>query len=113
MTQVLDRGTTSIGVKIDENADPMKYQSQALSRLNTLFTQVLDMTVPSNTNLRAGDIIKCQFPQNSVGNTNEYDSDLSGLYMIKAVCHLFNGDGSWSILRLVRDTYGQHGTNTK
>ena len=113
VTQVMDRGTLSIGVTIDENADPMKYQSQALSRLNTLFTQVLDMNIPSNTNLRAGDIIKCQFPQTAVNATNEFDADLSGLYMIKSLRHFFNPDGSWTQMNLVRDTYGQHGTNTK
>ena len=63
LTQVLDIGTMEKGVSTEGNSDPFKYQSQAIMRYNVLFTQTLSMTVSSNTNLRAGDIIECQFPK--------------------------------------------------
>ena len=34
-----------------------------MMRYNTLFTQILTMTIPLNTNLIAGDILNCEFPR--------------------------------------------------
>jgi hypothetical protein len=113
LTQVLDIGTMEQGVSQDVNSDPFKYQSQSLMRYNLLFTQTLSMVVPSNTNLKAGDVIKCLLPKISRGDTNEVDQDQSGLYMIKEVCHHFDSDGSYTSLKLIRDTFGLHGTNNK
>ena len=100
-------------VSTDENADPFKYQSQALMRYNVLFTQVIEMTIPSNTNLRAGDIIECQFPKITQSNAKEFDTETSGLYMIKELCHHFDTDGSYTSMKLIRDTFGKHGVNNK
>ena len=113
ITQILDVGTYEKEVSKKSNANPMEYQSQTLMRYNTLFTQVLTMTVPSNTNLNAGDIIKCQFPKTSTSKEKEFDTEQSGLYMIRKLCHHFDSDGSYTELVLARDTFGQYGTNTK
>jgi len=78
-----------------------------------LFTQVLTMTVPSITNLRAGDIIECQFPKTTTSKKKEFDPEQSGLYMIKALCHHFDSTGSYTSLKLIRDTFGKYGTNNK
>ena len=37
--------------------------SQAKMRYNSLFTQTMQMQVPLNTTLHAGDIISCKFPK--------------------------------------------------
>lgn len=111
LTQILDIGTLEKDVSEDENSDPFKYQSQALMRYNVLFTQTLTMTVPSNTNLRAGDLIECQFPKTTISNKKEYDQDQSGLYMIKELCHHFDTSGSYTSMKLIRDTFGRYGTN--
>lgn len=71
------------------------------------------MTVPSNTNLRAGDIIECNFPKTTTSKAKEFDPDQSGLYMIKALCHHFDPIGSYTSMKLIRDTYGKYGTNNK
>ena len=114
VTGILDIGTIEKGVSYDDkNADPLKYQSQALMRYNVMFTQSLTMTVPSNTNLEAGNIIKCLFPKNTTGKKTEYDQEQSGLYMIKELCHHFDPEGSYTSMKLVRDTFGQYGTNNK
>lgn len=112
ITQILDLGTLEKDVSLDLNSNPQEYQSQALTRYNTLFTQTLSMTVPSNTNLRAGDIIECQFPKISRADGKEFDDEQSGLYMIKELCHHFDTEGSFTSMKLVRDTFGRHGTNT-
>jgi hypothetical protein len=78
-----------------------------------LFTQILSVTVPSNTNLRAGDIIECLFPKTTISTKKEFDEQQSGLYMIKALCHHFDTEGSYTSMKLIRDTFGQFATNNK
>lgn len=109
LTQILDIGTLEQDVSLQPNSDPFKYQSQAIMRYNVLFTQTLSMTIPSNTNLRAGDIIECLFPKTTISNKKEYDQDQSGLYMIKELCHHFDTTGSYTSLKLIRDTFGKYG----
>jgi hypothetical protein len=111
ISQVLDIGTVDPGISKTSNADPSKYQSQAIMRYNVLFTQTLSMTVPSNTNLRAGDIITCKFPKISREDGVKYDDEQSGLYMIKELCHHFDTEGSYTSMTLLRDTFGRYGTN--
>ena len=107
VTGILDIGTTDSSVSIEGNADPAKIHSQSMMRYNTLFTQVLTMTIPLNTNLKAGDIISCDFPRIDVEKRKEPDEIQSGLYMIKKLTHFFNSKGSYSKLQLVRDTNGR------
>lgn len=106
-TQVLDVGTLDSNVSKEINYSPMEYQSQSLMRYNSLFTQVLDVTIPSNTNLRAGDVIECDFPKQSNSKTKESDPEISGLYIIKELCHHFDAESSYTSLKLIRDTFGQ------
>jgi len=113
ISQVLDIGTVDPGISKEPNAEPSKYQSQAIMRYNVLFTQTLSMTVPSNTNLRAGDIITCNFPKISREDGAVYDDDQSGLYMIKELCHHFDTEGSYTSMTLLRDTFGRYATNTQ
>jgi len=113
ITGIIDIGTLEKDVSTDENADPLKYQSQALMRYNVLFTQTLTMTVPSNTNLKAGSIIECLFPKTTTSQKKEYDQEQSGLYMIKELCHHFDAEGSYTSMKLIRDTFGQYGKNNK
>ena len=72
----------------------------------------MTMTVPLNTNLKAGDLINCEFPKLSVKD-KELDPDKSGLYMIKELCHHFDGTQSLTSMKLARDTFGVYGTNNK
>jgi hypothetical protein len=113
LTQILDIGTLDKDVSTAENSDPFEYQSQAIMRYNVLFTQTLDMTVPSNTNLRAGDIIECALPKITNSQGKEFDDEQSGLYMIKELCHHFDTDASYTSMKLIRDTFGLYGTNNK
>jgi hypothetical protein len=107
ITAVLDIGTMEKGVSRDDNnADPTLHQSQSLFRYNSLFTQTLNIMIPVNTNLRAGDVIECLFPKITLSDKREYDSETSGLYMIKELCHYFDTTSSYTSLKLVRDTFG-------
>ena len=113
VSSIADIGTFNPDVSTAQNADTAKFQSQALVRYNTLFTQVLSVTVPSNTNLRAGDIIECLFPKTTTSSKKEFDEQQSGLYMIKALCHHFDTEGSYTSMKLIRDTFGQFANNNK
>ena len=88
------------------NSNQAEYQSQSLMRYNILFTQTLSIVVPSNTNLRAGDVIECRFPKITQSSAKEYDMETSGLYMIKELCHHFDTNRSYTSMKLVRDTFG-------
>lgn len=110
ITAVYDVGTlnpaTSLEVSSKINSDQTLYQSQSLMRYNILFTQTLSIIVPSNTNLRAGDIIECRFPTITQSSAKEYDTETSGLYMIKELCHHFDANRSYTSMKLIRDTFG-------
>ena len=110
MTMVLDRGVLEKGVKTDKNADALQYQAQSLMRYNTLNTQQLSMKVPLNTNLRAGDTIKCMFPK-VTSEDEDVDDEMSGLYLIKELCHHFDTEKSETSMLLLRDTFGLYGVN--
>ena len=106
ITAVYDVGTMEKDVSTAINSDQTEYQSQSLMRYNILFTQTLSVMVPSNTNLRAGDIVECQFPKITQSRSKEYDTETSGLYMIKELCHHFDANYSYTSMKLVRDTFG-------
>ena len=87
------------------NASGFENQRQSVMRYNLLFMQTLNIQVPCNTNLEVGDVIKCNFPKTS-SESKENDPELSGLYMIKELCHHFNKDQSITSMKLIRDTHG-------
>ena len=108
VSQIVDVGASTT-VSKDDNYPADKYQGQNVVRYNLLMTQSVSMTVPCNTDLKAGDIITCLFPKISREDKNEYDSEESGKYMIKELCHHFEAKRSFTSMTLVRDTYGLHG----
>ena len=109
MTGVLDFGTLERkGSRARaKNADPMEYHSQAMMRYNTIFTQILSATIPLNTQLTAGTIIKLNFAKITVDKTKVRDDEQSGLYMIKELVHYYDNKGSFTKLKLIRDTMGK------
>ena len=109
ITAVLDVGTLEPNNSSNykkQNSNPIDYQSQTLMRYNTMFTQCLNIVVPSNTNLRAGDLIECLFPKITQSDAKEFDQETSGLYMIKELCHHFSIDSSYTSMKLIRDSFG-------
>jgi len=113
ITAILDIGTVEQEALQSENADPSFYQSQSLMRYNILFTQSLSVMIPVNTDLRAGDVIECLFPNNSKSDKSEHDSETSGLYMIKELCHHFDVNNSYTSMKLLRDTFGVNNKERK
>jgi hypothetical protein len=83
--------------------------AKSFSRYNLLFTQALNMIVPMNINLKAGNIVYAQFQQIDAGKSGEVDPEQSGNYLIKEVRHHFEGGQMISSLKLIRDSYGLYG----
>ena len=109
MTGVLDFGITERKDKNSrkKNADPMEYKSQAMMRYNTIFTNNCTITIPLNTNLVAGGIIDLVFAKISTENEKVVDQKQSGLYMIKELVHFYENSGSFTKLKLIKDTFGK------
>ena len=105
VTSILDVGVLEKGVSYNTGNDAKNYQRDAMFRYNYLFMQTLTMTVPLNTTLQAGNVIKCNFLKIS-SNSKEFDRENSGLYMIKELCHHFDGKQSLTSMKLLRDTFG-------
>ena len=92
---------------IERNADPSMIDAQSRMRYSLLHTQVAEIVVPLNTNLSAGSLIRCEFPRNDLETRHVPDPDSSGLYMIKELSHYYDTEGSFTRLKLLRDTYGR------
>lgn len=83
--------------------------AKSASRYNLLFTQSLNMVVPCNINLKAGDIIYAEFPAVDSSSKKEADDQQSGTYLIKGLRHHFEGTQMVTSLNLIRDNYGLYG----
>ena len=104
----LDTGNSEIGISTAINNNPVEYQPKAIMRYNLFVAQMVDIMVPANFNLKAGDVIQCQFEKVTTSNKNEgvFDEYQSGNYVILNLCHYVNPTRSFTSLRLVRDAYG-------
>ena len=47
---------------VEKKCRPTKIQAQSMMRYGQLIHKVIEITVPLNTNLSAGNIIRCIFP---------------------------------------------------
>ena len=106
ITMVTDRGVLDFEPVTDKNSEPSLWQRQAYMRYQLLFTQVLNMVVPLNTNLSVGNIIFVEFLKSNM-EAKERDRQQSGSYMIKELCHHFDPNQSITSMTLIRDTFGE------
>ena len=106
---VLDVGSLQTGVSDAVNNSPLEWQAKSTMRYNTLHTQMLEIQVPCNLDLVAGDIIKVEIENLQSEKCNEgINKHQSGKYLILHLCHSFSANESITSLTLVRDTYGLH-----
>lgn len=108
ITETFDKGTANPKVSTDDNLSPTLYSSQRKMRYNKLFAQSVSIQVPLNTNIHAGDLIECIFP--SIGDSEMQEIDrgqLSGIYMVKELCHHYDPRTSTTSMMIIRDTYGE------
>ena len=106
---ILDVGSLKVGVSTSINNSPAEWQAKSTMRYNILHSQILQMMVPCNLELRAGDVIKVEIESLENEKCSEgIDKRQSGKYLILHLCHFFDTTKSVTSLTLVRDTYGLH-----
>lgn len=115
MFRILDHGALQKGSKkeeVEKRNELAVYQNKSYIRNNLLFSQSLNISIPINPELRAGQMIEVQFPLKSedyTAPTDEYgrdgDNDISGKYLISELRHVIGDGKSSTQLNLIRDTF--------
>ena len=115
MLRVNDFGVAQKGAKKDE-VQPLSelavYQNKSYVRNNLLFSQSINISIPLNTTLRAGDVINIKLPvkKDDEGSKtdsygNERTNDPSGKYLLSELRHLIGGGSAETQLKLIRDVF--------
>jgi len=91
-----------------------QWMAQSISRNMILNNQVLNITIPINFNIRAGDKLNVKLPNTSVSSEREkekYDKKNSGLYLVKKISYDITRDADKGLIavcniELIRDNLG-------
>jgi hypothetical protein len=91
-----------------------QWMAQSISRSIIMKNQILNITIPINLELRAGDKLRVRLPNQSVSSEREkqlYDEKNSGVYLINKVSYEVLRDNSKGLiavsnLELIRDNLG-------
>ena len=92
--------------KTKDNYDFKNTASQSIMRYSQLFTVKTEITIPGDFTIKAGDIIKCDFPDLSGSEVKGVNPETKGTYMVASVCHRITPTSSNTSLSLVRDSFG-------
>ena len=106
-----DKGVLDPGNDKEDAGRDNTDMAKSFTRYNLLFTQAINMTVPLNVKLRAGNIIYAQFQEVTAAVESKVDEEQSGNYLIKELRHHFESGELVTALKLVRDNYGLYGAN--
>ena len=108
ITAVADIGTLEKDQEsAKQNADQKLYHSQSMMRYNMIFNIVCVMSIPLNTNLIVGDVIDISIPKIDLKKEKTVEEEFSGLYLIKQLIHQYETSGSFTKLKLIKDTMGR------
>jgi hypothetical protein len=103
---MLDPGALTAANKFDNDQDLPKYQAESAVRYSLLYSQVLNIIIPCNTDLRAGQLIQCEIPRPSSSKNKDMESTASGKYVIASLCHRFDPNRkAFTSLSLIKDSY--------
>ena len=104
---VLDIGSLGDTDEITPNNDPREWQAKSPMRYNLLHSQLMEIQVPCNLQLRAGNVIRVEFErQGDDKSLGGLDEQTSGNFLILHLCHHFDTKRSFTSMTLARDTYG-------
>lgn len=114
---ILDTGTLPAGStqqqiekSRDENFKVGEIKNQAIMRYNQLYASKVEVTIAGDFSLHAGDAVYFDAPSSQKDTKNDdVDRQVGGLYIISALCHLVNSQGTYTKLNLVRDSFGRAG----
>ena len=118
MSAVLDNGVLPEGInsdaqleewksnKTEPNYDSPNAQAQSVMRYNQLFTIQINITIPGDFSIKAGDLVECAFQEVSGSESKTVNPETKGIYMVAHVCHKLTPNSTLSSLSLIRDSYG-------
>ena len=120
MSAVLDIGYQPPGSNAEEqlqawkenkekpNYDAPKTMVQSIMRYNQLFTIQTNVMIEGDFSIKAGDMIRCDFPQvqGESGGSKDINKQTSGNYLVAYVCHRVTPENTFTSLGLIRDSYG-------
>ena len=110
-TAIFDCGAETLSTDI--NNSPELYYAAGSTRYNILFSQMHSATVPCNTSLEAGGVIKLEVESKSEDKEQGPDQVQSGNYIIQALRHHFESNKSTTSMNLIRDSYGLNFTKSQ
>ena len=103
---ILDIGSFEVQNQ-NPNNDPREWQATSQMRYNLLHSIVMNIQIPCNTELRAGDVIEIDIESQQEDKVDSpSDEQQGGKYLILHLCHHFDTLRSYTSLTLVRDSYG-------
>ena len=117
MTRIKDNGILPSGPDGDKQLatwkeDPSKDNDemasnmvQSVMRYTQMFTLQLQISVPGDFSIRAGEIIYCEFPDKSENQSD--NKDLGGYYVVANLCHQITATDTVTSMTLIRDSYGK------
>lgn len=88
--------------KADWDIDAIERQARA--RYNNLFNTRLNITIPGDFSILAGDVIVCDFPEISSKATKIISNKKSGNYLVIDVAHRLTKNNCFTSLNLVRES---------
>lgn len=91
----------------EENLKSGDILVQSAMTYNKLFTLSVEVSIPGDFSLRAGQMIHCDFPEQSSKQNIITNKELSGIYIILDICHHLTPKSSLTKMILVRDSYGR------
>ena len=106
---IINPGADEKGVSEEVLNSPSKYEPRAQMRYGLLHSQLVEIQIPCNIQLKAGDVIKLEIENLANEKCAEpVDKRQSGKYLILHLCHYFDSNKSVTSLTVCRDTYGLH-----
>ena len=113
MYSILDVGTLPIGGKLKSDVKDPDYNTRSLEsmvqskmRYNELFRTKINIIIPADFSIRAGDVINCTFV-NLDSQVSGGSQTLSGKFIVANICHRVNSQQALSSLDIIRDSLGE------
>ena len=123
MSIILDNGVLPQGVNSQaqleewkDNPDTPNYDApnamvQSVMRYNQLFSIQMNITIPGDFTIKAGDLVECAFQEVGGSQSKRINPETKGIYMVASVCHKLTPSDTLTSLSLIRDSYGQRPSN--
>ena len=123
MSNVLDNGVLPEGInsqaQLEEwkenpqhpNYDAPNAMVQSVMRYNQLFSIQMNIVIPGDFTIKAGDLVECAFQEVGGSQSKRINPETKGIYMVASVCHKLTPQDTLTSLSLIRDSYGQRPSN--